>query len=92
MEFQEIIKQPLVEGNQNPWAVCSTSITKIIFECDSNDIDDVREFVTDKYIKTNIKAPISKKILTLNLVKKMDEEEFDFAEYVLTYESTVYYN
>ena len=50
MEYQEIIKETIEEGTSNPWATSSTDIEKIIFECDSNNIDDVRNFIIKKYI------------------------------------------
>lgn len=89
-EFNEIFVNTK-GGNPNPFATCSTTITEMCFEINSNNKNDVINYINENYINTPIQAPITKSIISLKMVESM-KKNHDFAKYIVLFETTIYYN
>jgi len=105
-KYKEVLNKTIKEGNSNPWATSSTTHHKIVIwlkplEDDlffDDEMDAIKEYVRENYIKSHPQAPICRGILRDGrAIDRTWDDEFRgvdgyASEWTIEYYETIYHN
>lgn len=93
---QEISKVKIQEGTSNPWATSSTSVYRVILWSSLNEESDIEEYIKEKYIRSDIQAPIGRSIKSIEInpipISSRAPSTQGMLEVDCTFSETIYYN
>lgn len=93
---QEISKVKIQEGTSNPWATSSTSVYRVILWSSLNEESDIEEYIKEKYIRSDIQAPIGRSIKSIDInpipISCRAQSTQGMLEVDCTFSETIYYN
>ena len=113
IKIKEISNERIQEGNPNPWATSSTTHHKLVLWLSTEqwgkidayemyELNAIREYVREHYLKSHPEAPIGRGILKEDDTEQIERKDIPKAlicpsmeyssEWTIIYYETIYYN